>query len=547
MITMNVGKLRSETVMKGLDRAPNRSLLHAVGLSGDDFEKPLVAVVNSWNEIVPGHIHLRQISEAVKSGIRAAGSVPLEFNTIGICDGIAMGHVGMKYSLPSRELIADSIELMVEAHRFDAMVLISTCDKIVPGHLMAAARLDIPSIVVTGGPMLPGDYRGQPADVITVFEAIGWYRAGKIDEKELAYIESVACPGPGSCAGLFTANTMACLTETLGISLPGCASTHAVDSAKVKIARESGKRIVGMIKEGLIPSQIMSKEAFENAIMVDMAIGGSTNTALHLPAIALELDIKLPLELFDEISRKTPHICDLRPGGPYMMLDFHKAGGMPAILKRLEKMLHLDVLSCTGKTLKELVKNYEVEDEDIIRPVENPVHKEGGIAVLKGNLAPEGAVVKQIAIATEIMEHEGPAKVYNSEEEAVKAIKNGEIERRDVIVIRYEGLKGGPGMREMLAPTALITGMGLSDSVALITDGRFSGGTRGPCIGHIMPEAAEKGPIAAIENGDIIKIDISKRKLEIKLTETEIKERLTKIKIPQRKLRKNSYLKKITA
>jgi dihydroxy-acid dehydratase len=516
-------------------------------LSGDDFEKPLVAVVNSWNEIVPGHIHLRQISEAVKSGIRAAGGVPLEFNTIGICDGIAMGHVGMKYSLPSRELIADSIELMVEAHRFDAMVLISTCDKIVPGHLMAAARLDIPSIVVTGGPMLPGDYRGQPADVITVFEAIGWYRAGKIDEKELAYIESVACPGPGSCAGLFTANTMACLTETLGISLPGCASTHAVDSAKVKIARESGKRIVGMIKEGLIPSQIMSKEAFENAIMVDMAIGGSTNTVLHLPAIALELDIKLPLELFDEISRKTPHICDLRPGGPYMMLDFHKAGGMPAILKRLEKMLHLDVLSCTGKTLKELVKNYEVEDEDIIRPVENPVHKEGGIAVLKGNLAPEGAVVKQIAIVPEIMEHEGPAKVYNSEEEAVKAIKNNEIERGDVAVIRYEGPKGGPGMREMLAPTALITGMGLSDSVALITDGRFSGGTRGPCIGHIMPEAAEKGPIAAIENGDIIKIDIPKRKLEIKLAETEIKERLTKIKTPKRKLRKNSYLKKITA
>ncbi len=544
---MNVGKLRSETVMKGLDRAPNRALLHAVGLSGDDFEKPLVAVVNSWNEIVPGHIHLRQISEAVKSGIRAAGSVPLEFNTIGICDGIAMGHVGMKYSLPSRELIADSIELMVEAHRFDAMVLIPTCDKIVPGHLMAAARLDIPSIVVTGGPMLPGDYRGKPVDVITVFEAMGWYRAGKIDEKELAYIESVACPGPGSCAGLFTANTMACLTEALGISLPGCASTHAVDSAKVKIARESGKRIVGMIKEGLIPSQIMSKEAFENAIMVDMAIGGSTNTVLHLPAIALELDIKLPLELFDEISRKTPHICDLRPGGPYMMLDFHKAGGMPAILKRLEKMLHLDVLSCTGKTLKELVKNYEVEDEDIIRPVENPVHKEGGIAVLKGNLAPEGAVVKQIAIAPEIMEHEGPAKVYNSEEEAVKAIKNNEIERGDVAVIRYEGPKGGPGMREMLAPTALITGMGLSDSVALITDGRFSGGTRGPCIGHIMPEAAEKGPIAAIENGDIIKIDIPKRKLEIKLTETEIKKRLTKIKTPQRKLRKNSYLKKITA
>ncbi|MEX2737825.1 MAG: dihydroxy-acid dehydratase, partial [Candidatus Wukongarchaeota archaeon] len=326
-----------------------------------------------------------------------------------------------------------------------------------------------------------------------------------------------------------------------------CASTHAVDSAKVKIARESGKRIVGMIKEGLIPSQIMSKEAFENAIMVDMAIGGSTNTVLHLPAIALELDIKLPLELFDEISRKTPHICDLRPGGPYMMLDFHKAGGMPAILKRLEKMLQLDVLSCTGKTLKELVKNYEVEDEDIIRPVENPVHKEGGIAVLKGNLAPEGAVVKQIAIAPEIMEHEGPAKVYNSEEEAVKAIKNNEIERGDVAVIRYEGPKGGPGMREMLAPTALITGMGLSDSVALITDGRFSGGTRGPCIGHIMPEAAEKGPIAAIENGDIIKIDIPKRKLEIKLAETEIKERLTKIKTPQRKLRKNSYLKKITA
>ncbi len=547
MIVMDVGKLRSETVMKGLDRAPNRALLHAVGLSGDDFEKPLVAVVNSWNEIVPGHIHLRQISEAVKSGIRAAGAVPLEFNTIGICDGIAMGHVGMKYSLPSRELIADSIELMVEAHRFDAMVLIPTCDKIVPGHLMATARIDIPSIVVTGGPMLPGDYRGQPADVITVFEAMGWYRAGKIDEKELAYIESVACPGPGSCAGLFTANTMACLTEALSMSLPTCASTHAVDSAKVKIARESGKRIVGMIKEGLIPSKIMTREAFENAIMVDMAIGGSTNTALHLPAIASELDIKLPLELFDEISKKTPHICDLRPGGPYTMLDFHKAGGMPAILKRLEKMLNLDVLSCTGKTLKELVKNYEVADEDIIRPVENPVHKEGGIAVLKGNIAPEGAVVKQIAITPEMMEHEGPAKVYDSEEEAVEAIKNGEIESGDVVVIRYEGLKGGPGMREMLAPTALITGMGLSDSVALITDGRFSGGTRGPCIGHIMPEAAEKGPIAAIENEDIIKINIPKRKLEIKLTETEIKERLTTIKPPKRKLKKNSYLKKITA
>ncbi|MFB0544758.1 MAG: dihydroxy-acid dehydratase [Asgard group archaeon] len=538
--------MRSETVMKGLDRAPNRALLHAVGLSGDDFEKPLVAVVNSWNEIVPGHIHLRQISEAVKSGIRAAGAVPLEFNTIGICDGIAMGHVGMKYSLPSRELIADSIELMVEAHRFDAMVLIPTCDKIVPGHLMATARLDIPSIVVTGGPMLPGDYRGQPVDVITVFEAIGWYDAGKIDEKELAYIESVACPGPGSCAGLFTANTMACLTEALGMSLPSCASIHAVDSAKVKIARESGKRIVGIIKEELIPSKIMTREAFENAMMVDMAIGGSTNTVLHLPAIALELDIKLPLELFDEISRKTPHICDLRPGGPYTMLDFHKAGGMPAILKRLEKMLNLDVLSCAGKTLKELVKNYEVGDGDIIRPVETPVHKEGGIAVLKGNIAPRGAVVKQIAVAPEMMEHEGPAKVYNSEEEAVEAIKNGEIDRGNVVVIRYEGLKGGPGMREMLAPTALITGMGLSDSVALITDGRFSGGTRGPCIGHIMPEAAEKGPIAAIENEDIIKIDIPKRKLEIKLTETEIKERLTKIKPPKRSLKKTSYLQRIT-
>jgi len=543
---MDVGTLRSETVLKGLDRAPNRALLHAVGLSGDDFEKPLVAVVNSWNEIVPGHIHLRQIAEAVKSGIRTAGAVPLEFNTIGICDGIAMGHVGMKYSLPSRELIADSIELMVEAHRFDAMVLIPTCDKIVPGHLMAVARIDIPSIVVTGGPMLPGDYRGQSVDVITVFEAMGWYRAGKIDEKELAYIESVACPGPGSCAGLFTANTMACLTEALGMSLPGCASTHAVDSGKVKIARESGKRIVEIIKEGLIPSKIITRETFENAIMVDMAIGGSTNTTLHLAAIASEIDIKLPLDLFDEISRKTPHICDLRPGGPYTMLDFHKAGGMPAILKRLEKMLNLDVLSCTGKTLKELVKNYKVADEDIIKPVENPVHKEGGIAVLKGNIAPEGAVVKQIAIAPEMKEHEGPAKVYNSEEEAVKAIKNDEIERGDVIVIRYEGLKGGPGMREMLAPTALITGMGLSESVALITDGRFSGGTRGPCIGHILPEAAEKGPLAAIENGDIIKISIPERKIEIKLAETELKERLTKIKAPKRSLKKTSYLSRIT-
>jgi len=519
--------------------------MKAVGLTDKEIDRPLIAVVNSWNEIVPGHIHLRSIADAVKAGIRMKGGTPIEFHTIGICDGIAMGHVGMRFSLPSRDLIADSIELMVQAHQFDGMVLISSCDKIVPGHLMAAARLNIPSIVVTGGPMLPGFLDGHDVDVIDVFEAVGEYEKGKITLEKLKLLENSACPGAGSCAGCFTANTMACITEALGLSLPGCASAHAVHAKKIRIAKESGMQIMELVERNITPSKILTMKAFENAIRVNVAIGGSTNTVLHVPAIARELDLEIKIDLFDEISRETPHLCDMRPGGPYTMWDLEKAGGIPGVLKQLEPLLNLDVMTVSGKLLRDLIKSYKVLDEEIIRPLNSPVHKEGAIAILKGNLAPNGCVIKQSAVNKDKLFHRGPAKVYNSEAEAINALKNNEVVAGDVVIIRYEGPKGGPGMPEMLAPTAMLVGMGLDKDVSLITDGRFSGGTRGLCIGHVSPEAADGGVIAVVENGDIITIDIPNRKIEVELSEDEIKKRLAKWKPPAPKFKKG-YLKKFS-
>ncbi len=521
--------MRSDNIKKGLERAPHRSLLKAVGLTDEEIELPFIGVVNSWNEIVPGHIHLDKLAEAVKAGIRMAGGVPFEFNTIGICDGIAMGHTGMKNSLPSRELIADSIELMVEAHQFDGMVMIPTCDKIVPGHLMAAGRLDIPSVVVTGGPMMPGIVGDEPRDVISLFEAVGARRSNKINDQELKNLEDCSCCGAGSCAGLFTANTMGCVTEALGLSLPGCGTAHAVDAKKIRIAKQSGMKIIGLVKNGLTPRQIVTGESLDNAIRVDMAIGGSTNTALHLPAIAAEFGIELPLSRFDEISKETPHLINLRPGGNWYLIDFERAGGVPAIMQRLNKKLNLDVMTVTGRSLKENLDEYIIinprANKEIIATLESPIHAEGGIAVLRGSLAPGGSVIKQTAVSQNMMRFSGPARVFDSEELAMKAIMGNKIKPGDCVIVRYEGPKGGPGMREMLSPTAAIAGMGLMDSVALITDGRFSGGTRGLCIGHVSPEAAEGGPIALAKEGDIVEIDIPGRILNLRVPKEELDKR----------------------
>ena len=521
--------MRSDEVKKGVERTPHRGLLKAMGITDEEIERPFIAVVNSWNEYIPGHVHLQNLADAVKAGIRIAGGTPFEFNTIGICDGITMGHDGMRYSLPSRELIADSIELMVQAHRMDAMVLIPTCDKIVPGHLMAAARLDIPSIVVTGGPMCPGTFEDRKVDLISLFEGVGELRKGKITEEKLKELEGVACAGAGSCAGLFTANTMACMTEALGMSLPECGTCHAVDAKKLRIAKRSGMKIIELIDKGVCPADIMTAKAFENAISVDMAIGGSTNTALHLPAIANELGIKIELSLFDEISRKTPHITNLRPGGEHFMLDLDQAGGIPAAMDRMGDRINPDCLTVTGESLKENLNKLRIinptKNKEVIRTVDNPYHPEGGIAILYGSLAPLGAVVKQTAIHPDMLVHKGPARAFNSEEEAKAAISANKIQEGDVIVIRFEGPKGGPGMREMLEVTSLIAGMGLIDSVALVTDGRFSGGTRGPCIGHVSPEAASEGPIARVRDGDTIEIDIPNRRLDIAVSEDELNKR----------------------
>ena len=517
--------MRSDAIKFGVERAPHRALLKALGLTDNDLDKPFIAVVNSYTTAVPGHAHLNQVAEAVKAGVRAAGGVPFEFNTIGICDGLAMGHEGMRYSLPSRELIADSVEVMVQAHRFDGMVLISNCDKITPAMLMAAARLNIPAIMVTGGPMLSGVYNGKKVGTASMFEAVGEVAAGKMSEEELKALEDVACPSCGSCNGMFTANTMACVTEALGMSLPGCATPPAVSAERLRIAKATGERVIGLVNEDLKPRDILSSDSFENAIMVDMALGGSTNTVLHVTAIANEAEVDLPLSIFDKLSKHVPHLSSMIPSGPYDMQDLDEAGGIPALMKELREALHLNAVTVTGQTVKENISNAVVLNADVIRPRDNPVHPEGGIAVLKGNLAPEGAVVKAIAISPKMLVHNGPAKIFDSEEDAMKAIMDKKIQEGDVVVIRYEGPKGGPGMREMLSPTATIAGMGLSESVALITDGRFSGATRGPCIGHVSPEAAVGGPIAMLRNGDIIEIDVPKRKLNVKLSAEELDKR----------------------
>lgn len=526
--------MKSDNIKKGIQRAPHRSLLRACGLDDDDFKKPFIGIANSFTDIVPGHIHLRELVEHVKQGIIDAGGIPFEFDTMAICDGISMNHEGMKYSLPSREIIAATVESMAKGHAFDGLVLIPSCDKVVPGMLMGAFRVDVPTIVVTGGPMEAGHYNNKNVDLISVYEAVGELSAGKITEEEVDEIERCACPGAGSCSGLFTANTMACITETLGLSLPLCATTHANDIANEQLAYDSGKRIVKMVDEDLKPSDILTQESFNNAIAVDMALGGSSNTALHIPALASEVEgVDVDLDLFDEISKNVPHIALISPAGQDTMMDLHLAGGIPAVLKNLGDKIHQNSLTVTGKTIGENIADVEIKNSEVIHPLDNPVHEDGGIAILKGNIAPNGSVVKKGAVAPELMHLKGPAKVYTCEEDVTEAIFNHEIEEGDIIVITYEGPKGGPGMREMLNPTSAIAGMGIKN-VGLITDGRFSGGTRGPCIGHVSPEAMADGPIGAIRNGDIIEIDIENRSINVDLTDEEIAERIKQRKEPQK-------------
>ncbi len=524
--------MRSDILKRGIETAPHRSLLRADGLNDEDFEKPFIGIANSFNDIVPGHIHLNKLTQEVKRGIRDAGGVPFEWGVPGVCDGIAM-FVEMRLSLPSRDHIADNIEIMVLSHSFDGWVGVTNCDKITPGMLMAAGRLDIPAILVTGGPMKAGNINGKKADVISVFEEVGKIKAGKADEEEMKQVECYSCPGAGSCAGLFTANSMACMTETLGMSLTGCATTLAVNPKKLKQAYETGRRAVELAKKNITPRKIMTENAFHNAVMVDMAIGGSTNTALHLPAIAKECGIELPLEAFDDIARKTPNICHIRPAGPYVMEDLDKAGGIPGVLNRLKDRLKSSP-TVNGKDILEIAEESEVLDEEIIRPLDRPFFREGGIAVLKGNLA-EASVIKQTAVEPEAMVLEGPARVFESEQDLMDAISKGKIKEGDIVVIRYMGPAGAPGMPEMLTPTSAISGAGFK-KVALLTDGRFSGGTRGPCVGHIEPEAFVGGPLAAVRDGDIIEVNIPKRRLNVRLTSDEIKKRLKKAKPPERKM-----------
>ncbi len=525
--------MRSEEVREGIERAPHRSLLKACGITDEELERPFIAVVNTYAEIVPGHVHLDKVAEAVKAGIRMAGGVPFEVNTIAICDGIAMNTPGMKYSLPSRELVADSIESVVEAHRFDGFVAVVSCDKMVPGALMAAARLDIPAAVVTGGPMEPGRHDADKVDLIDVFEAVGAVERGEMDEDELRELENVACPGPGSCAGMFTANTMACMTEVLGMSEFNCATTPAVTAEKLRLAKVTGMRIVKAVEKGVTAREVITREALLDAVAVDMALGGSTNTVLHLLAVAREAGVDLSLDDFDEMSEKVPHICAMRPGGPYTMRDLYEAGGIPAVMKEISDVLHLDRPDYSGRPVSERIKRAEIRDRDVIRPKENPVHEEGGLVILRGSLAPDGAVIKVAALNDDMREHEGPAVVFDSEEEATEAILSGEIDEGDVVVIRYEGPAGGPGMREMLTPTSALCGMGLDDSVALVTDGRFSGGTRGPCVGHVCPEAYRGGPIAVVEEGDTVVLNVNEKRLDLNVPKEDIEDRLEKWEPPK--------------
>ena len=530
--------MRSDLMKKGIERAPHRSLMKAMGYTNEEISRPLIGIAHAHNEIIPGHIHLDKILEAVKTGVRMAGGTPIAFGTIGVCDGIAMNHTGMKYSLASREIIADSVEIMAQAHPFDGMVMIPNCDKVTPGMLMAMLRVNIPSIMVSGGPMLTGRFQGKDVHLVSVFEGVGRVKANTMTEEELNELEDSACPGCGSCAGMFTANSMNCLTEAIGLGLPGNGTIPAVAAARIRLAKQAGMAVLDLLDKNICPRDIATFKAFENAMAVDMALGCSTNTVLHVPAIAHEAGVDLTLELFNRVSEKAPHLCSLIPGGPHSLQQLDEAGGVPAVISELSKknIIHSDVMTVTGKTLGENLSRVQVRDHEIIRPTDNPYHAKGGIAVLYGNLAPDGAVVKQSAVADEMLIHEGPARVFNSEDDAQKAILGAGINPGDVVVIRYCGPKGGPGMPEMLSPTSAIIGMGLGKSVALLTDGRFSGGTQGACLGHISPEAAVGGPIGLVKEGDIIHIDIPAKKIELKVDNSELESRRQEWQPPEPKI-----------
>jgi len=532
--------MKSDIVKKGIERAPHRSLFKAMGYTDEEISRPLIGIANSKNEIIPGHIHLDKITEAVKAGIRMAGGTPVEFGVIGVCDGIAMGHIGMKYSLATRELIADSCESMGLAHSFDGMVFIPNCDKIIPGMLMAAARINVPSIVISGGPMLSLNRGGKQLDLNSVFEAVGAYKAGKITEEEVCDYEDHACPGCGSCSGMFTANSMNCLTEVLGLGLPGNGTVPAVYAERIRLAKTAGMRIMELVEKDIKPSDILTAEAFENALTVDMALGCSTNSVLHLPAVAHEAGVVIDLDIINEISSRTPNLCKLSPAGPHHIQDLYAAGGVQAVMKELakENLLNLDLMTVTGKTVGENIAGVKVLDREVIRSIDNPYSVTGGIAILRGNIAPDGAVVKRSAVAPEMLAHKGPARVFDSEDAAIEAIYNGRIVKGDVVIIRYEGPKGGPGMREMLGPTSAIAGMGLDKEVALITDGRFSGASRGASIGHVSPEAMEGGPIAAVREGDIVSIDIPGGRLNVEVSPEELEKRMADWKAPEARITK---------
>jgi dihydroxy-acid dehydratase len=536
--------MKSDRAKKGIERAPHRSLFKSMGYTDTEINRPLIGIANSVNNIVPGHIYLDKVVDSVKAGVYMAGGTPIDFGVIGVCDGIAMNHIGMKYSLGSRELIADSIEVMAIAHGFDALVLVPNCDKIVPGMIMAAARLDIPAIIISGGPMLAGEHPENPGtkkiDLVTVFEAVGAVRSGKMTEDQLLAIENAACPTCGSCAGMFTANSMNCLTEAIGMGLPGNGTIPAIMAARYRLAKEAGMRVMELLKEDITPRKIMTREAFQNALAVDMALGCSTNTVLHLVGIAHEAEVDIDLDMINRVSEKTPHLCALSPGGEHRVEDLNRAGGIPAIMKELAKggRINEKCLTVTGKTVAENISDVRLMDSSVIRPLDTPYHQQGGLAVLFGNLAPDGCVVKQSAVCDEMLRHEGPARVFESEEAATDAIMAGKIKKGDVVVIRYEGPMGGPGMREMLTPTSAIAGMNLDAYVALITDGRFSGGTRGASIGHVSPEAMQGGTIAVVNEGDIIAIDIPVKKITLKVAEDEIQKRLEKWTAPEPKITK---------
>ena len=519
--------MRSDLMKKGLERAPHRSLMKAMGYTNEEISRPLIGIAHAHNEIIPGHIHLDKILEAVKTGVRMAGGTPIAFGTIGVCDGIAMNHTGMKYSLASREIIADSVEIMAQAHPFDALVMIPNCDKVTPGMLMAMLRVNIPALMVSGGPMLTGRFKGKEVHLVSVFEGVGQVKANTMTEEELGELEDSACPGCGSCAGMFTANSMNCLTEAIGLGLPGNGTIPAVAAARIRLAKQAGMAVMNLLEKNIRPRDIASAAAFENAMAVDMALGCSTNTVLHVPAIAREAGVDLPLSLFNQVSEKAPHLCSLIPGGPHSLQQLDEAGGVQAVIAELSKkeIIHSSVITATGKTLGENLIKARVRDHEVIRPIDNPYHKKGGIAVLYGNLAPDGAVVKQSAVADEMLTHSGPARVYNSETEAQEAILGGSINAGDVVVIRNCGPKGGPGMPEMLSPTSAIIGMGLGKSVALITDGRFSGGTQGACLGHVSPEAAVGGPIGLVKEGDTIYIDIPAKSIQLEVEDEELERR----------------------